>query len=103
MMQKSSFRDLPKKMPDSSDVHSYLAKVLEARGDERATAGYATAVHLDPTNQDALRSYAGYLISLTGTTGGALPVLRATCSNRERNPRTYSTLMRTLLGIGDAG
>jgi len=50
-------------MPDSSYVHSYLGKILEERGDERAIAEYATAVHLDPTNQDALRSYAGYFLS----------------------------------------
>ena len=57
------FRDLEKKMPESSYVHSYLAKVLEARGDEGAIAEYATAVHLDPSNQDALRSYAEYLLA----------------------------------------
>ena len=63
------FRDLALKMPDSSYVHSYLGKVLEDGGDEGAIAEYATAVHLDPTNQDALRSYAEY--PLRGkTTGG---------------------------------
>ena len=46
------FRDLTQKMPDSSYVHSYLGKVLEARKDEGAIAEFATAVHLDPTNQE---------------------------------------------------
>ena len=50
-----------------------MGKVLEARKDERAIAEFATAVHLDPTNQDALRSYAGYLISHKDYRG-ALPV-----------------------------
>ena len=69
------FRDLAQRMPGSSHVHSYLAKVLAARGDETAIGEYATAVHLDPDNQDALRSYAEYL---TGRRDfpGALPVLK---------------------------
>src|SRR5512147_1925815 len=69
------FRDLLQKMPDSSYVHSYLGRILEARGDEGAITEYATAVRLDPTNQDALRSYAEYLV-LQRDYRGALPVLR---------------------------
>ncbi|HEX3002123.1 MAG TPA: hypothetical protein VHN82_07140 [Methanoregula sp.] len=57
------FRDLAVRMPGSSYVHSYLGKVLEARGNDEATSEYAAAVRLDPANQDALRSYAGYLLS----------------------------------------
>ena len=64
------FRDLLQKMPDSSYVHSYLGKILEERGDEGAIAEYATAVHLDPTNQDALRSYAEYLLIRAGLPRG---------------------------------
>ena len=69
------FRDLAQRMPGSSHVHSYLAKVLAARDDEAAIGEYATAVRLDPDNQDALRSYAEYL---TGRRDfpGALPVLK---------------------------
>ena len=84
------FRDLTRKMPESSYVHSYLGKVLEARKDERAIAEFATAVHLDPTNQDALRSYAGYLISHKDYRG-ALPCTPCDLSNSGKNPVTYRT------------
>ncbi|HUH79300.1 MAG TPA: tetratricopeptide repeat protein [Methanoregula sp.] len=69
------FRDLVQRMPGSSYVHSYLAKVLAARENEAAIGEYATAVLLDPDNQDALRSYAGYLAG-RGDYAGALPVLK---------------------------
>jgi tetratricopeptide (TPR) repeat protein len=69
------FRDLARKMPESSHVHSYLAKVLEQRGDDGAIAEYAAAVRLDPDNQDALRSYADGLIARKDDRG-ALPVLK---------------------------
>jgi tetratricopeptide (TPR) repeat protein len=69
------FRDLARKMPESSHVHSYLAKVLEQRGDDGAIAEYAAAVRLDPDNQDALRSYAASLIARKDDRG-ALPVLK---------------------------
>lgn len=95
------FRDLARKMPESSYVHSYLAKVLEARGDEGAIAEYATAVHLDPTNQDALRSYAEYLVARRDYRG-ALPVLRrlmqAGTSQADRK-----NLMRALIETGEPG
>jgi len=95
------FRDLARKMPESSYVHSYLAKVLEARGDEGAIAEYATAVHLDPSNQDALRSYAEYLVARRDYRG-ALPVLRrliqAGTSQADRK-----NLMRALIETGEPG
>ncbi|MFA6363182.1 tetratricopeptide repeat protein [Methanoregula sp.] len=69
------FRDLARKMPESSHVHSYLAKVLEQRGDDGAIAEYAAAVRLDPDNQDALRSYAACLIARNDDRG-ALPALK---------------------------
>lgn len=69
------FRDLNRKLPDSSYVHSYLAKVLAANGDDAARGEFAAAVRLDPDNLDALRSYAGYILA-TGDTRGAIPVLR---------------------------
>jgi Flp pilus assembly protein TadD len=93
------FRDLAQKMPDSSYVHSYLAKVLEARKDEGAIAEFATAVHLDPTNQDALRSYAGYLISHKDYRG-ALPVLRRLVQLGKK-PGDVQNLMRVLIEIGE--
>ena len=94
------FRDLEKKMPDSSYVHSYLAKVLEARGDEGAIAEYATAVHLDPSNQDALRSYAEYLLAHEDFRA-ALPVFRQLVQLGKK-PADVKHLMQALLGIGEA-
>lgn len=96
---EACFRDLGGKMPESSYVHSYLAKVLEARGDDGAIAEFATAVHLDPTNQDALRSYAEYLLSRRDFRG-ALPLLRrlVTLGKREGDIRN---LVRALVGIGE--
>jgi tetratricopeptide (TPR) repeat protein len=94
------FRDLARKMPDSSYVHSYLAKVLEERKDEGAIAEYAIAVHLDPTNQDALRSYAEYLFAHKDYRG-ALPVLRRLVQLLKK-PGDVKNLMRALIEIGDA-
>ena len=94
------FRDLLQKMPDSSYVHSYLGKILEAQGDEAAIAEYAAAVHLDPTNQDALRSYAEYLIARWDYRG-ALPVLRRLVELAKK-PGDIQHLMRAYIEIGDA-
>lgn len=97
---EAAFMDLARKMPESSYVHSYLAKVLESRGDERAIAEYATAVHLDPTNQDALRSYAGYLLAHRDFRG-ALRVLRRLVQ-MGRKPDDVRNLMRALIEVGEA-
>ena len=94
------FRDLEKKMPDSSYVHSYLAKVLEARGDEGAIAEYATAVSLDPSNQDALRSYAEYLLAHKDFRA-ALPVFKRLVQLGKK-PADVRHMMQALLGIGEA-
>jgi tetratricopeptide (TPR) repeat protein len=94
------FRDLAQKMPESSYVHSYLAKVLEGRGDDGATAEYAFAVQLDPTNQEALRCYTGYLISRRDFRG-ALPILKKLAS-LGKNPGDIANLMRALIETGAA-
>ena len=94
------FRDLAVRMPDSSYVHSYLAKALEMRGDEAAIGEYAAAVRLDPTNLDAVRSYAEYLLS-QGDLRGALPALQHLVSSAQK-PGDIRTLMKVLVGIGDA-
>jgi tetratricopeptide (TPR) repeat protein len=94
------FKDLVQKMPDSSYVHSYLAKVLEARGDEGTIAEYATAVHLDPSNQDALRSYAEYLLAHKDYRA-ALPVFKRLVQLGKKTA-DVKHLMQALLGIGDA-
>jgi tetratricopeptide (TPR) repeat protein len=95
-----SFRDLALKMPDSSYVHSYLGKVLEAHQDEAAVAEYAAAVHLDPGNQDALRSYARYLVAQQDFYA-ALPALR-TLVSLSKSAGDIQTLMRVFIGIGEA-
>jgi tetratricopeptide (TPR) repeat protein len=95
-----SFRDLALKMPDSSYVHSYLGKVLEARQDEGAVAEYASAVHLDPENQDALRSYAGYLVAQRDFYA-ALPALRSLV-RLSKSMGDIQALMRTFIEIGEA-
>ncbi|MFA6225989.1 MAG: hypothetical protein WC620_07420 [Methanoregula sp.] len=94
------FRDLAQKMPESSYVHSYLAKVLEARGDEGAIAEYATAVHLDPSNLDALRSYAEYLLAHKDYRA-ALPVFKRLMQIGKKSADGRH-LMQALLGIGEA-
>ncbi len=94
------FRDLLQKMPESSYVHSYLGKILEKHGEEGAIAEYASAVHLDPTNQDALRSYAEYLLSQRDYRG-ALPVLRRLIQLAKK-PGDVQNLMRAFIEIGDA-
>lgn len=97
---EAAFLDLARKMPDSSYVHSYLAKVLEAKGDDGAVAEYATAVHLDPTNQDALRSYTAYLTG-HGDFRGALPVLRRLVTIGQK-PADIKNLIRALIVTGSA-
>jgi len=69
------FRDLANSLPGSSHVHSYLGRILERKGDDRALSEFARAVALDPGNLEALRSYASYLLH-TGDPGKAVPVLR---------------------------
>jgi len=94
------FRDLAVRMPDSSYVHSYLAKVLAARGDESAIAEYAAAVRLDPGNLDAVRSYAEYLVSQEDW-GGALPAFRRIAAATGK-PEDIRSLMRALVMAGNA-
>jgi Flp pilus assembly protein TadD len=94
------FRDLSRKMPDSSYVHSYLARVLDAKGDDGARAEYAAAVRLDPANQDALRSYAGHLLA-TGDLRGAIPVLRRLVAlSKKKDDATL--LVHALVSAGEA-
>ena len=97
---EAAFLDLARKMPDSSYVHSYLAKVLEAKGDDGAIAEYVSAVHLDPTNQDALRSCAAYLTG-HGDFRGALPVLRRLVEIGQK-PADIKNLIRALTVTGSA-
>ena len=70
-------------------------KCLKHRKDEGAITEYALAVHLDPTNQDALRSYAAYLISHKDYRG-SLPVLRRLVQLGKK-PGDVRQLMRVLI------
>ena len=92
------FRDLARKMPGSSHVHSFLAKILEENGDDGAVAEYAVAVRLDPENPDALRSYAAILVARNDDRG-ALPVLRRLCAQKKR-PDDIDRLAGTLVRAG---
>ncbi|MCU0632606.1 MAG: hypothetical protein MUC66_06490 [Methanolinea sp.] len=69
------FRDLTHSLPGSSHVHSYLGRILEKKGDDRALAEFTRAVALDPENLEALRSYASFVLAI-GDPGKAIPVLR---------------------------
>jgi Flp pilus assembly protein TadD len=94
------FRDIAQKMPESSYVHSFLANVLEHRGDDKAIAEYALAVHLDPTNLAALRSYADYLM-VRNDFRGALPVLKRLVEAGKK-PGDVQDLMQALIAAGNA-
>lgn len=94
------FRDLAQKMPDSSHVHSFLARVLEQKGDEAAIAEYAAAARLDPENQDALRNYAARLLA-RGDAAGALPALSRLCRLGKR-PDDVDNLAAALTRTGKA-
>ncbi|KUG15285.1 hypothetical protein ASZ90_015064 [hydrocarbon metagenome] len=93
-------RDLLCTMPDSSYLHSFLGKILLKKDEDAAVAEYVRAVSLDPANQDALRSYALYLVSM-GDACRAIPVQRrlATLSGREEDVRA---LIRSLTAAGQA-
>jgi len=96
---EACFRDLREKMPDSSYVHSYLAKILEAKGDDAAITEYGLALYFDPTNQEALRSYAAYLLSRNDCRG-AIPVLRRLVSLGKKEEDAQN-LIHALVAIGE--
>jgi tetratricopeptide (TPR) repeat protein len=77
------FQDLAGRMPDSSYIHSYLAKIFERKEDDRALSEYARAIALDPRNQDALRSYSSYLI-WEKDFRKAVPLLNKLCEMSQR-------------------
>ncbi|MFA5331300.1 MAG: hypothetical protein WC342_02870 [Methanoregula sp.] len=97
---EACFRDLAVKLPGSSYVHSYLARILETKGDDRAIAEYAAAVSLDLTNQDALRRYAAFLCAHDDDEG-AVPVLRR-LTDTGKNREDLLNLARVLTRTGRA-
>jgi len=94
------FQDLVCRMPESSYIHSYLGKVLEMKGEEQAIAHYGRAIILDPKNQEALRSYAAYLLS-SGDPRSSVTVLR-TLFNLSGKEEDFRTLIQALLASGEA-
>jgi tetratricopeptide (TPR) repeat protein len=93
-------RDLILQMPDTSHLHSFLGKILEKSDEDAAVVEYTRAVVLDPGNQEALRSYAAFLVS-RGDHRMAIPVLRriASCTGKEDD---YRELARSLIASGAA-
>jgi len=88
-------------MPESSYLHSFLGRILEERKDDTAISEHARAVQLDPANQEALRSYAAYLVAV-GDRRMAIPALRrlVTFSGREDDARCLARAL-TVSGRSD--
>jgi tetratricopeptide (TPR) repeat protein len=95
---EAHFRDLARQMPESSQVHCFLGKVLSAKGDEGARAEFAAAVTLDPGNSDALRWYATFLMAREEFSA-AVPVLSRLAMTSRLN-EDYSVLVRALIASG---
>ncbi|MDD4253757.1 MAG: tetratricopeptide repeat protein [Methanofollis sp.] len=95
---EAHLRDLLRKMPESSYLHSFLGRVLSARGDGRAVAAYARAVQLDPANEEALRAYAAYFSGKRDQMS-AVPILSALArvSGKKEDARA---LIRALIECG---
>lgn len=92
-------RDLITHSPDSSYYYSFLGKVLDAAGKEGGVAAYATAVQLDPENEEALRAYAAHFTGL-GDHLAALPLLSALAPLSKKSDDAVA-LMRCLIATGD--
>lgn len=94
------FRDLIHTIPGSSHVHSYLGRILEKKGDDRAMGEFARAVALDPGNLEALRNYASHALA-AGDPWRAVPVLRH-LSDRSGRADDSLLLVRALRLAGKA-
>ncbi|HTY15240.1 MAG TPA: tetratricopeptide repeat protein [Methanoregulaceae archaeon] len=93
------FRDLLRKMPESSHVHGFLGKVLAKKGEDSARKEFSIAVSLEPDNQDALRNYVRCLAA-TKDLRRSLPAQRRLLelSKREDDCRD---LITSLVGLGE--
>ncbi|TAJ44511.1 tetratricopeptide repeat protein [Methanofollis fontis] len=96
---EAHLRDLLRNLPDSSYIHSFLGRVLAARGDGGAIAEYAEAIRLDPSNEEALRAYSEYFCEKKDHIS-AIPLLRA-LARLSRKREDASALMRALIETGD--
>lgn len=95
---EAHIRDLLRKMPGSSYLHSFLGRVLAVRGDGRAIAAYARAVQLDPANEEALRAYAAYF-SGKDDQMSAVPILSA-LARASGKKEDAQALIRALIECG---
>jgi tetratricopeptide (TPR) repeat protein len=93
-------RDLLCRMPESSYLHSFLGKILERKDEDAAVAEYVHAVTLDPGNQEALMSYAAFLVAQRDFRR-AIPVQKklAALSGKEED---YRLLVQSLTSAGQA-
>lgn len=94
------FKDLSRQMPESSHVQSYLARILEQKGDPEAVRFYERAVLLDPGNQEALRGLARCLVGRNDSRK-AIPLLDR-LSRDSRNDDDIRLLMGALTAAGRA-
>lgn len=96
---EAQVRDLLLKMPGSSDLHSFLGRVLTARGADGAIAEYAEAIQLDPGNEEALRAYSACFTS-PDEHRSAIPLLSA-LARLSRKREDAIALMRRLIEAGE--
>jgi tetratricopeptide (TPR) repeat protein len=96
---EAQVHDLLVKMPGSSYLHSFLGRVLAARGNDGAIAEYAEAIQLDPGNEEALRAYSGYF-TCSGDHRSAIPLLSALARLSGKREDAIA-LMRSLIEVGD--
>jgi tetratricopeptide (TPR) repeat protein len=91
-------RDLMRQMPDTSYLHSFMGRILEQRNEDAAVSEYTLAVMLDPGNQEALRSYAAFLVK-KGDHRMAIPVLRKVAASTGKED-DFRDLARSLTASG---
>jgi tetratricopeptide (TPR) repeat protein len=96
---EAHLRDLARRLPEASYLHSLLGRVLAARGDERAMAEFAEAVRLDPENPEALREVAGYLAGREDHRAAAALGRRLVARSQRQEDRLL--LVRSLLVLGE--
>ncbi len=96
---EAHLRDLARRLPEASYLHSLLGRVLAARGDERAMAEFAEAIRLDPENPEALREVAAYLAGREDHRAAAALARRLVARSQRREDRLL--LVRSLLVLGE--
>jgi tetratricopeptide (TPR) repeat protein len=98
---EAHLRDLARRLPEASYLHSLLGRVLADRGDERATAEYAEAIRLDPANPEGLREYMKYLARREDHRAAAAIGRRLVAVSSREEDRVL--FVRSLLALGEYG